>query len=113
MPHTRQGKPPTLPGNTSQLVPAAHRANAHVAGTAHANKANANHDDSRDIDQGYQIIQGLRPGEGTDVGSSPGGGRLGVHGTGQHHADNQSYHPADNGTDPRVQRPNLVAQDQG
>ena len=110
MPHTRQGQ--DNPARTQPLVITAHRANAHVAGTAHANQAHANHDDSGDIDQGYEVIQGLRPGEGTDVGSGAGSSRLGIHGTGQHHADNQSYHPADNGTDPRVQRPNLIAQDQ-
>ncbi len=108
MPHTRQGR--DNPARTSvrgkrishlfrYLLSATHRPHAHVAGTAHADKPYAQHHDGSDVDQKYQIIQGFRPGKGTDVTRGACGGRLRVYRAGQQHADHQSYHPADDGAD--------------
>ena len=111
MPTVPRRTNPDLPGNSRYLI-SPHRPNAHVPGTAHANQAHSHHDDGGDVDQRYEVVQNLGPSKAADVGGGTSGGGLGVHRTGHHHADNQSYHSADYSTDPRVQGPELVAQDQ-
>jgi hypothetical protein len=58
------------------LLPAAHRAHAHVTSAAHPDQSDANHYDSGDVDQRYEVVERLRPGKRADIGGGTSGGGL-------------------------------------